>query len=442
MAVNSDIDELKKEIEKLKLENANLRKNATLSANTHLPISIAEYSRYGRQMICEESNGIEGQLKLKNSKVLFIGAGGLACPALAYLAGAGIGHIGIVDDDVVENSNLHRQILHDSTKVGMLKCESAKEYITKLNPHINVTTHPVRLDNYNAFNIFKQYDIILDCTDTPITRYLISDVSVNCGKVVVSASGVGTEGQLCILNFADVGPCYRCFYPTPPPPNTVSSCSDGGVIGPCIGLVGVMMAVETMKLILGVYTVENFKPFLLQYCGFPNQTLRSFKMRYRQATCACCGDAAHRKISQENIESGEINYGIFCGSKNYDVCQSSERLNIQDFYNDYYRKDQKANGHLLLDVRPRHHYQISHLPNSYNVTVKELKQMNGDLTLLKREIPEVNKDSEIIVICRRGNDSRLATRLLKDQFEIPNVKDVIGGFFRYIDEIDPQIPKY
>lgn len=437
-----EIFQLRKQIEELKTENAQLKKtNAEIQNEKALPLSISEYSRYGRQMICDVTNGVKGQLKLKNSKVLFIGAGGLACPALAYLAGAGVGTIGIVDDDVVENSNLHRQILHSSAKVGMLKCESAREFLTSLNPHIKIVTHPVRLSNDNAFEIFAKYDIILDCTDTPITRYLVSDVAVNLGKMVVSASGVQTEGQLCILNFKNIGPCYRCFYPTPPPPHAVSSCSAGGVIGPCIGLVGVMMAIETMKIILDVYTIENFKPFLLQYNGFPEQSLRNFKMRGRQAKCQSCGDT--KTIDRTAIESGKINYFAFCGSKNYNVVSPEERMTVHEFETKYWNNNKKPrDSYVLLDVRPTHHYEISHLENTHNIALKDLQNLKGDMTKLQSKIKSISETSEVVVMCRHGNESRTATRLLKDEFGVANTKDVIGGFFKYVDEINPQLPKY
>ncbi|CAI4053323.1 hypothetical protein SUVZ_15G2660 [Saccharomyces uvarum] len=429
------------ELETLRLENAKLRDQlARMQDNKKdYPLSLEEYQRYGRQMIVEETGGVAGQVKIKNTKVLVVGAGGLGCPALPYLAGAGVGQIGIVDNDVVETSNLHRQVLHDSSRVGMLKCESARQSITKLNPHVNVVTYPVRLNSTNAFEIFEGYDYVLDCTDSPLTRYLVSDVAVNLGITVVSASGLGTEGQLTILNFNNMGPCYRCFYPTPPPPNAVTSCQEGGVIGPCIGLVGTMMAVETLKLILGVYTKENFKPFLMLYSGFPQQSLRNFKMRGRQDSCLCCGK--NRTITKETIEKGEINYEIFCGSRNYNVCQPDERLSVEAFQ-DLYKDNDRKTSHILMDVRPSHHYEISHFPEAINLPVKKLRDMNGDIKKLQEVLPTVGKDSNIVVLCRHGNDSQIATRLLKDEFELSNVRDVRGGYFKYIDDIDQNIPKY
>ncbi|GMM58785.1 Uba4 protein [Maudiozyma humilis] len=454
----SSMEELQREVERLQLENARLKEqlekaelNEQLAgsrestdpkpqnnATDKYPLTLEEYHRYGRQMIVEETGGVEGQVKLKNAKVLVIGAGGLGCPLLPYLAGAGVGTIGIVDNDTVDPSNLHRQILHDSYSVGMLKCDSAKRALNRLNPNVNVTTYPVRLDNTNAFQIFEGYNLIMDCTDTPVTRYLINDVAVNLGLTVVSASGVRTEGQLTILNFENMGPCYRCFYPVPPSPNSVSSCQEGGVIGPCIGVLGVMMAVEAMKVILGLYSTDDFEPFLMQYAGFPKQSLRTFRMRRRKEMCAACG--TNPTITREAIETSKINYTEFCGSRNYNVCVPEERITVQQFDNEYLKVT--SPGCILLDVRPEHHYQISHLPNTYNITVKSLRNMDGSLDELQKHIPSVSKDSDIVVLCRFGNDSQLATRLLKDDFGINNVKDVQGGFFKYIDDIDPSIPKY
>lgn len=406
-----------------------------------------EFSRYGRQMIVQgisnNRDPIDHQLLLKNSKICVIGAGGLAAPCLSYLAGAGVGEIGIIDDDIVETSNLHRQIIHSTSKKGELKCKSAEKFINDLNPHVKVNAHPVRLTNDNAFEIFKDYDVILDCTDTPMTRYLASDVSVILGKTLVSASGVNTEGQLTILNFENIGPCYRCFHPKPPPPNTVSSCSANGVIGACIGLVGIMQAVEALKVIQKVYTKENFEPFMLQYSGYMDQSLRRFRMRKRRSDCISCGD--NREITKDKIESYEINYMSFCGSRNYDVAEKSERITPKEFKDKYWTgKDIKFENTFIIDVRPSHHYKISNFQTDVvkNIPLETLSSFKGDLNKLKAVIPDLNEDSEVVLFCRHGNDSRLATRELKDKFGIKNTKDVIGGFFEYINQIDPSIPKY
>ncbi|KAM9928440.1 hypothetical protein OXX80_010013 [Metschnikowia pulcherrima] len=298
--METEIENLRKKVAELEAENRRLKgeqltensaENNVLvnETDTALPMSLEEYRRYGRQMIVPGFGSLESQLKLRNAKVLVIGAGGLGCPALLYLCGAGIGKIGILDNDVVDESNLHRQVLHTTTSVGKLKCDSAKEYLQRLNPHVDLATHPVRLSNENAFQIISMYDLVVDCTDTPATRYLINDVCVILGKTIVSGSGVKTDGQITILNYKNTGPCYRCFHPKPPTPDSVPTCSEAGVLGPAIGLTGIALATETIKVVSDYYK-DNFTPFIAMYSAFPQQTMRVFKMRNRQASCAACGD--------------------------------------------------------------------------------------------------------------------------------------------------------
>ncbi|KAF8004143.1 hypothetical protein HF325_001591 [Metschnikowia pulcherrima] len=242
--METEIENLRKRVAELEAENRLLKgeqltensaKNNVLvnETDTALPMSLEEYRRYGRQMIVPGFGSLQSQLKLRNAKVLVIGAGGLGCPALLYLCGAGIGKIGILDNDVVDESNLHRQVLHTTTSVGKLKCDSAKEYLLRLNPHVDLATHPIRLLNENAFDIISMYDLVVDCTDTPATRYLINDVCVILGKTIVSGSGVKTDGQITILNYKNTGPCYRCFHPKPPTAVLSSHVLGGGRVGPC-----------------------------------------------------------------------------------------------------------------------------------------------------------------------------------------------------------------
>ncbi|AMD22832.1 HHR063Wp [Eremothecium sinecaudum] len=429
------------ELKALREENKRLR--SQLTSQHHEPhdrvLSNDEYIRYGRQMIVEGTGGVEGQMKLKNAKVLVVGAGGLGCPSILYLAAAGVGTIGIVDDDVVDVSNLHRQIMHNTSRVGVLKCESAKLTIRELNPFVEVVTHPVRLSSQNAFEIFSGYDIVLDCTDNPMPRYLISDVAVNLGLTVVSGSGLGSEGQLTIYNFKNFGPCYRCFYPNPPPAGTVTSCEAGGVIGPCIGTIGVMMACETLKLILDVYTEENFFPFIMHYSAFPIQKTRTFKMRGRRAGCISCSSA--RSITQDAIEGGMVDYSVLCGGRNFDVCSPEERINVRDFHERYSKC--KGKDLILIDVRQSLQYAVTHLPNSYNVSLNDLMSMEGDVSKLEKAIPGIStSEKDVFIMCRRGNESRLALRLLKDNFKVCKVRDIIGGYFQYIEDGDPSLPPY
>lgn len=425
-------ESLDEELRRLKFENEQLRQKLLLkeseeklkSDSDGSEFTLDEYKRYGRQMIVPQVT-FEGQRKLKKARVLVIGAGGLGCPALLYLAGAGIGKLGIVDDDTVDTSNLHRQVLHTTDKVGQFKCESAKSYLNKLNPHVEVQTYPFRLSTCNAFEIFEQYDLVLDCTDSPYSRYLISDVAVISKIPVVSGSGLKTEGQLSILNFENIGPCYRCFYPKPPPPNSVTSCKDGGVVGPVIGLMGVMMALETIKVIVGTYTKENFKPFLSIYSGYDQQSIKTFKMRGRKSDCLACSG----QLTKEIISRGDINYAEFCGVVNYNVLKPEERISVEE-YSKIVDSD-----HVLVDVRPVEHYDIVSLPNSINIPLDKLKRIDNE--------KELGFDSKkpVYTICRYGNDSQYASRYLNDTFGL-KTKDIGGGLFQWSSKVDPKFPTY
>lgn len=420
------------ELNRLRLENEELKQKLSAKESEEKEISsfpaseltLDEYRRYGRQMILPQVT-FEGQKKLKKARVLVVGAGGLGCPALLYLAGAGVGKLGIVDDDIVDTSNLHRQVLHTTDKVGEYKCESAKSYLNKLNPHVEIQTYPFRLTTCNAFEIFEQYDMVLDCTDSPFSRYLISDVAVITKIPVISGSGLKTEGQLSILNFENKGPCYRCFYPKPPPPNSVTSCKDGGVIGPVIGIMGVMMALETIKVIVGSYNSESFKPFLSIYSGYDQQSIKTFKMRGRKADCLACSG----EINRDMISRGDINYAEFCGVVNYSVLSPEERITIEE-----YAKVVNTE-HVLIDVRPKEHFDIVHLPNSINIPLDRLQRI--------KDKQDLGFDAEKVVytICRYGNDSQYASRFLNDTFNL-QTKDVSGGLFQWSSKIDSKFPTY
>lgn len=432
-------EELLARIAQLELENEQLKQqNGKKSQHEQFNkiddnFSLDEYKRYGRQMIVPQFGSLESQIKLKNSKVLVVGAGGLGSPALLYLSSAGIGKIGIIDPDTVDTSNLHRQVIHNTEMVGEFKCISAQNYINKLNPHVVVEVYPTALNNDNAFGIVLQYDLVLDCTDHPAVRYLINDVCVLLGKTIVSGSGLKSDGQLTVLNFANSGPCYRCFYPQPPSLDSVTSCSDGGVIGPAIGLVGVTMAVETIKIITGYYTKDNFVPFLTSYSAYPRQQLRVFKMRKRQKDCAVCGE--NPQISQRMIEDGTINYKTFCGRATFDPIDDKFRVSPKD----YDSVVQNKKKHILIDVRPREQFQITHLPNAINV---QWDPTFRKADAIEQYLPDDStKDDEIYVVCRFGNDSQLAAKKLIGM-GYPNVRDIIGGLDKWSDDVDSKIPKY
>lgn len=379
-----------------------------------MSLSPQEFRRYGRQMQVPEFNALEGQLGMKNAAVLVIGAGGLGSSAILYLAAAGVGKLGIMDFDTVETSNLHRQVIHDTSTVGMLKCESAKRRVVAINPHVAVETHPNAVDPHSG-DILKSYHLVLDCTDNPATRYIISDLCVIHGKPLVSASALKAEGQLSILNFPpNVGPCYRCFYPTPPPAGSVSSCSDAGVIGSCVGLLGVMMATESTKILTGYYNESNFSPSLTMYVGYgPQQTLRNFKMRSKQPSCLCSG-----KLSSDLVAS--MDYTQWCGKTNPNVLSDSDRLDTLDFV------DRMSSADIVLDVRPPEQYNIAHLPNTTNVPWGKLKKMDKHQIALHVGTDTAN----VLVLCRFGNASQLATNHLKKS-GYSNVKDLRGGLNAY-----------
>lgn len=418
-------------------QERNLSQDTKLNNPSHL--TLEEYRRYGRQMIVPEFGSLDSQLKLKESKILVIGAGGLGCPALLYLSAAGVGTIGIVDDDEVDASNLHRQVLHTTKSVGMAKCESAKQYIQMLNPNVNVVSYPIRLNNSNAFDVIEPYDLVLDCTDAPAIRYLINDVCVLLSKTIVSGSGLKTDGQWTILNFQLYGPCYRCFHPKPPAEGSITSCQDGGVIGPAIGLIGISMALETIKVLTGYYTKDNFKPFLCCFFGYQFQQYRVFKMRNRQATCQVCGDSPN--ITKEAIESNLIDYNEFCGQAVPYSLNSNLRVSVNEFNDHLKTIDNNNNKTLLLDVRPKEQFNIASLPNFINVPW-DFRSIKG--FLFDELIPkDFNKEKdETFVICRYGNDSQMATRTLIDDYGFHNVKDIRGGLNAWSIKVDNTVPRY
>ncbi|KAF2139795.1 uncharacterized protein K452DRAFT_360051 [Aplosporella prunicola CBS 121167] len=438
------------------------------TTTTPWPLSAEEYRRYGRQLIMPEV-GLRGQQRLRAARVLVVGAGGLGCPAAAYLAGAGVGALGLVDGDTVEESNLHRQILHSSLKVGMGKVESAVASLRALNPLVRYHTHRHRLAPSNALALVADYDVVLDCTDTPASRYLISDACVLQRKPLVSASALRTEGQLMVLNSparapgdpTGGGPCYRCVFPRPPPPETVVSCGEGGILGPVVGVMGVLQALETIKLIAsgGLETDLSStatpttppptppnppaKPSLLLFSSTAHPPFRSVTLRARKPTCATC--SAQATITPAALTSGSLDYVQFCGlSLPISTLAADERLAPAE----YAAAVRERRPHVLLDVRERVQFELAHLRGSVNVPWsvlggvvvggkgmgvggglgsgegkmgglggggerdREQKENNNEPAWLQnlRALPT---STPIVVACRLGNDSQLAVRKLQ-----------------------------
>ncbi|TVY52981.1 Adenylyltransferase and sulfurtransferase uba4, partial [Lachnellula suecica] len=364
--IEADLARLKAQLAQIEQKEPTSKPGPVTHPDSKWPLSAEEYKRYGRQMIVPDI-GIQGQLRLKAAKVLIIGAGGLGCPAAAYLAGAGVGTIGLVDGDTVELSNLHRQILHSSEKVGWMKVDSAISYLRSLNPNPIYIPHGSHLNPQNAEEIVTNYDLVLDCTDNPASRYLISDICILLSKPLVSASALCTEGQLIILNSPPLpqgnekgGPCYRCVFPKPPPAESVVSCGEGGIVGPVVGVMGVLQAVEALKLITREGKGEGNS--MLLFSANSNPQFRSLKMRGRRIGCFAC--SADAKLSLGSLSSGSLDYMLFCGlTSPVNILSDAERIEARIY------AEVRRNGkeHVLVDVREKVQFEICNIPGSINV---------------------------------------------------------------------------
>ena len=378
-------------------------------------MDVDEYERYGRQMIVP-GVGSRGQLALREHRVLVIGAGGLGCPALAYLAGAGVGTLGIVDPDRVEVSNLHRQILHH--RVGQPKAESAAEYVTRLNPKIVCQVYVEPFTSLNGLALVRDFDLVLDCTDTPMSRYLINDACVLADKPLVSASALKTEGQLAVYHFGKTGPCYRCVFPKPPPPQLVGTCGDNGILGPVVGLMGVAQAVEALKVLLTLDEVRagdtTPQPFLSIYSMFSFPQWRQMKIRFRQPGCAVCGD-------EPSITSLDADYEGFCGSAS--TVSTTHRLQPHDFA----QRSEK-----IVDVRPASQYAVVVLPESVSVPITQLRRMDA------AEFRQTAGDS-VRMVCHHGTDSQEAVEIVRAWGV--DACDLAGGLTAWAG-YDPSFPVY
>uniref|UniRef100_A0A6M2DLR5 Adenylyltransferase and sulfurtransferase MOCS3 homolog n=1 Tax=Xenopsylla cheopis TaxID=163159 RepID=A0A6M2DLR5_XENCH len=393
----------------------------------HDKLEKIDVERYSRQMFVPEF-GVESQLKLKNASVLVVGIGGLGCPASLYLAGAGIGTIGILDYDDVEMNNLHRQLLHCESDIGYSKVHSAINTLSRLNSTVNLIPHNTVLSSANAMDIIKKYDIVLDCTDNVATRYLLNDCCIMTNRPLVSGSALQMEGQLTVYGYKN-GPCYRCLFPVPPPPETVTNCGDGGVLGTVPGVIGVLQAVEAIKIILGKPTISG--RLLLYYAT--DSVFRNIRLREKTKNCAVC--------SENKTVTGLIDYEQFCQSKATDkdpklkILSKEERITVTD-----YNKKKDEAKHILLDVRSTVEYQMCKMPNSINVPISDVLE-NKKLDYL---INLMNSDIEAVyVVCRRGNDSQRAVKHLKEilNLRVP-ICDLEGGLHAWAADVDIDFPVY
>jgi sulfur-carrier protein adenylyltransferase/sulfurtransferase len=391
----------------------------TLTEAAALPeLTTDDLSRYSRHLILPEV-GMEGQRRLKAARVLCVGTGGLGSPLALYLTAAGIGTLGLVDFDVVDSSNLQRQIIHSTKDIGRKKIDSAEEKLSALNPAIKIVKHETMLSSANALDILKDYDIVADGTDNFPTRYLVNDACVLLGKPNVYGSIFRFEGQASVFA-TETGPCYRCLYPEPPPPGLVPSCAEGGVLGILPGLVGVIQATEVIKLILG-----NGEPLIgrLLLVDALNMRFRELKLR-KNPECPVCGT--------NPTVTALIDYDHFCGI----VPETPQEKNVKNGIPQLSVKELKARRDagdedvFLLDVREPYEYQIA--------------QIGGTL-IPQNDVPnrlaEIPRDREIVVQCRSGARSQRIAELLK-QSGYTQVVNLAGGILAWSDEIDPSVQKY
>ena len=381
-------------------------------------LSSAEIARYSRHLIMPEV-GMDGQKKLKAASVLLIGAGGLGSPLGLYLAAAGVGRIGLVDFDVVDFSNLQRQVLHGTADVGRPKLQSAKDKLQAINPEVKLDLYETRLSAANALEIFKPYDIIIDGTDNFPTRYLVNDACVLLKKPNIYGSIFRFDGQASV--FAPPrGPCYRCLYPEPPPPGEVPSCAEGGVLGILPGLVGCIQATEAVKLILG-----NGTPLIGRLLLYDALQMRftEFKIR-RNPRCPMCGD-------KPTIHA-LIDYDQFCGIRGEETpapqtAGQSNEITAEELQ----RRLRKGDKVFILDVRNPEEYQICKIPGSTLVPLPSLPQRLGEL----------DKNREMVVHCKSGMRSAKAIQFLRQQgfTRLINLK---GGILAWADKVDTTMPKY
>jgi sulfur-carrier protein adenylyltransferase/sulfurtransferase len=374
-----------------------------------------EIQRYSRHLIMPEV-GMEGQQKLKAARVLCVGTGGLGSPLALYLTAAGLGTLGIVDFDVVDVTNLQRQIIHSTADVGRKKLDSAEEKLKAINPYINIRKFDTRLSSENALEIFRDFDIIADGTDNFPTRYLVNDACVLTGKPNVYGSIFRFEGQASVFA-TEEGPCYRCLYPEPPPPGLVPSCAEGGVLGILPGLVGVMQATEVIKLILGAGDPLIGRLLLIDALGMK---FRELKLR-KNPDCPACG--THPTVTKL------IDYNEFCGIRGEEkpkVETGIPEMQVEELK----RRLDKGDDLFVLDVREPHEYQICNI-GGYLIPL-------GDLP---KRVNELDSSREIVAHCRSGVRSGKAVAFLQ-QAGFKKIHNLAGGILAWADKVDPKMPKY
>jgi len=381
-------------------------------------LSAEELARFNRHIILPDV-GLVGQEKLKQARVLCVGTGGLGSPIALYLSAAGVGTMGLVDFDVVDDSNLQRQIAHSTADIGRPKIESARDTLLGINPYLNVELHGDGITRANVREIVSQYDIIVDGTDNFPTRYLVNDACVLEGKPLVYASIFQFEGQATVFNYKQ-GPCYRCLYPEPPPPGLVPSCAEGGVLGVLPGVIGVLQATEAVKIILDAG--RSLSGRLLLYDAL-DMRFREVKLR-KDPTCPACGD---------NPSIGDVEaYEQFCGLPPTEEVEKEDVLADYDITPKELKDMMDANADLyVLDVREPHEIAICAIEGTKKIPL-------GDVSERYLEVP---KDREVVVHCKLGGRSAQAVDFLQSK-GYTNVKNLAGGIIRWADDVDSSLTKY
>ncbi|XGW31487.1 hypothetical protein V3C99_010003 [Haemonchus contortus] len=383
-------------------------------------LSKEQIARYSRQLLIQDF-GVEGQQRVSSTKVLIVGAGGLGCPVAMYLAGAGVHTIGIVDYDEVAIDNLHRQVAHKESSIDEPKVNSLKRFIEELNSTVNVVPHKVLLDSKCAPAILKPYDVVVDCSDNPAT----------------SGSALRWEGQLTVYNYTDDdgkrSPCYRCLFPTPPNPQHVTNCSEGGVLGPVVGVIGSLQALEVLKIAAGLR--PNFAGSLYLFDGSCGSS-RTVQLRHRNKQCDVCGD--NPTITEL------IDYQAFCGSgacdkvQNLSVLSPSDRVSVDDYSN-----IRSSSRPVLLDTRPPHEFAIASFEEAKNITLDEVRLLDPVSICDRLGMANAgDHPKEVFVICHRGNDSQLAVEILKEKLPSLRIRDIRGGYEAWANEVDKDFPRY
>ncbi len=384
-------------------------------------LTIDEVRRYSRHLIIPDV-GMTGQKRLKNAKVLVIGAGGLGSPALLYLAAAGVGTIGIAEFDEVDESNLQRQIIHGQSDIGKSKAQSAKESILEANPYVNVVLHEERLDNDNVMGIFEQYDLIVDGTDNFATRYMVNDAAVLLGKPYVWGSIYRFDGQASVF-WAEHGPCYRCLYPEPPPPGMVPSCAEGGVLGVLCASIGSIQVNEAIKLLTGIG--EPILGRLMIYDALEME-YRKIKVR-KDPNCAICG---------ENPTVTElIDYDAFCGAISEAAADAAadSTISVATLETMLKERDNGERDFVLVDVREPNEYEINRIPGS--ILIPKGDFLNGTA------IEKLPQDKQIVLHCKSGVRSAEALAVVKGA-GFSDAIHVGGGVVAWVNQIDPSQPSY